>query len=266
MNEINNRMSANDQAGSIQSPGNNPNNIGGDVRTGQDNNSSQVDYKAQYEALEQKFGSQGRELGEFRSFFDSVSPLLGKLDVSPKLVEAILAGKIDENLAEAAIGGKITIGDAKTITQAHAEVKKELGNKGYDKTSPEDIAALIEEKVNEVKREFGTKLTDIEEARSFEQSVNDFIARTPDFSDYAKQIDEWLDAHKSVDDIEVAYFAVKGQLSTKEAKTRAEIDAAERAKDLALNAGGGRGNATYIPEGSNAVDVLIAGKSNPNVF
>lgn len=220
----------------------------------------------QFKNLEQLVGKQGQELGEYRQFFADVAPLLEKLDKNPELVQAIIDGKIDANLAKAAMDGKITINDAQAVTKANEDVKKALGSRAYNAASQEDIAKLIEEKVAAAKDEFKSNLKEIEETRSFEAQVNEFIAKTPDFADYAKEIDKWLDAH-DITDIEVAYYAVKGQLSEREAKKRAEEAQGEYAKDVALNAGGGNSRVTYSGEGAaNIADSLIAGRSNPNVF
>lgn len=195
-----------------------------------------------------------------------MTPLLNKLDESPELVNAILSGKVDKNLAEAALNGNVTIATAEAITQAHTEVKKELGAGGYKQTSADEIAKMVEEKVGQVRKETAEKLRDMEDTRNFEVSVQDFISRTPDFTDYARDIDRWLSAHDDVTDIEVAYWAVKGQLSDREAKKLAVENAAENAKNMALNAGGGGQRSNFVPASDELVDQLIAGKSNPNVF
>lgn len=194
-----------------------------------------------------------------------MTPLLNKLDESPELVNAILSGKVDKNLAEAALNGKVTIEQAEVITQAHADVKEKLGAGGYKQTSADEIAKMVEEKVGQVRKETADKLKDMEDTRNFEAGVQDFISRTPDFTDYAKDIDQWLNSH-DVTDIEVAYWAVKGQLSDKEAKKLAQENAAENAKNLALNAAGGGQRSNFVPASDELVDQLIAGKSNPNVF
>lgn len=264
--ETNPQASALDQAGSaIGNAPADPNNFGA-AAAGQAESAAGVDYKNLYEELEKRFGSQGQELGEYRSFFEGVAPLLDKLDKSPDLVQAIIAGNVDENLAKAVLEGKLNVGEAKVITQAHTEVKKDLGAKGYEKTSVEDISKMVEERVNAVRTELEGQMKDNEEAHAFEQGVNDFIGRTPDFADYSQAIETWFDAHPEVTDIEVAYYAVKGKLSEGDAAKRAEAEQAEHAKNLALNAGGGNGNVTSFPEGVNPIDVLVASRSNPNVF
>jgi len=194
-----------------------------------------------------------------------MTPLLNKLDESPELVNAILSGKVDKTLAEAALNGKVTIDEAAAITQANTEVKKDLGSAGYKAASESEISKMIEEKVGQIRKETEDKIKDMEDTRSFEASVNDFISRTPDFTDYAGEIDRWLNSH-DVTDIEVAYWAVKGQLSDREARKMAAENAAENAKNLALNAAGGGQRSNFIPASDEIVDQLIAGRSNPNVF
>lgn len=227
---------------------------------GQAQDGGQTDYKALYEELEKKLGTQGNEIGEYRSFFNNISPLLDKLDQSPELVQAILDGKIDKQLAQAVYEGKINISDAAVVSQAATEVKADLG-KEYKGTSPEEISKLVEQKVNEVRRE----LEESAELKDFETRSQKFIENTPDFVDHADKIDKWLDTH-DVMDIEIAYYAVKGQMSEAAAKKAADIAAIDRAKEFVSNAAGGGVSAQYSPDGSRLVDNLIAGRHNPNVF
>lgn len=227
---------------------------------GQANEGGQIDYKAAYEELEKKFGAQGNEVGEYRSFFNNIAPLLDKLDQSPEIVQAILDGKIDKQLAQAAYEGKINITDAAVVSQASEEVKKDLG-KDYKATSAEEVEKLIEQKVNQVRRE----LEESSDLRSFEERAQKFIESTPDFVDHADKIDKWLDEH-DITDIETAYYAVKGQMSVKEAKNAADRAASDRAKEMVLNAGGGGVQNQFSPDGSRLVDNLIAPRSSANIF
>jgi hypothetical protein len=245
----------------------NPNTIGGG-NMGQPGGQPQVDYEKAYKELEQRIGTQGKELGEYRNFFNGVAPLLDVLDKSPQLVQAIIDGKIDEGLATAVAEGKVTVGEAQAITQAHAEVKQELGKQAYVQASPEDISKLVESRIAGVEQKMASQFKEAEEIRTFESQVNDFISRTPDFADYSEAIDEWLEDHDEITDISVAYWAVKGQLSTQEANNQARANQAEMAKNQALNMGGGGGGAIGggFPEGVNPIDVLISGSPNPNIF
>ncbi len=244
--------SASDQVGS-------PNN--GPANAGQPGDGT--DYKALYEGLESKLGSMGNELGEYRNFFQGISPLLEKLDKSPELVQAIVDGKVDQDLAKAVMEGKVTIGEAEAVTKAHTEVKKDLGTKGYAAADSEQIAKLVEEKVNEVRKDLSKDLKEVEEIRSFEASVNEFVANTPDFPKYAEAISSWIDEHDTTD-IRVAYYAVKGEAAERAEKEKAEKEAGEYQKGQVPAAG--QSGSYYIPEGNEVVDKLIAGKSNPNVF
>lgn len=241
----------------------NPNNLGGG-QTPVAPTEGVVDL-AQHKELESLVGRQGQELGEFRKFFADISPLLDKLDKSPEIVQAIVDGNITADLAKAAMEGKVTISDAKIVSKAQEEVKKDLGKKGFENASSDEVTRLVEEKAREIKSDFQKELKERDDLSAFESSVNDFIARTPDFTNYASEIDRWLDEH-DVTDIAVAYYAVKGELSEREAKKQANIDKAEAEKGMAMNQGGGRGAVTHLRGDENVVDTLIASKSNPNNF
>lgn len=240
-------------------------NLSGDSAGQASKNESNVDYERMYKELESKLGSQGNELGEYKTFIEGITPLLEKLDASPELTQAIVEGKIDTEMAKAALEGKITLDQAKVVDAAHKDVKKELGDKKYEAASSDDIARLIEEKVNAAKAEMEKRVNESEEMRTFERNVQDFIERTPDFAEHAADIDAWLDEHDTTD-IQVAYYAVKGQISEREAKKQAEEDGAENAKRVAMNAGGGSGESSYVSKDSDVIDSLISHKSNPNIF
>lgn len=227
--------------------------------------SSTVDL-AQHQNLEKLVGKMGEELGEHRKFMTDMAPLFEKLDSNPELVQAILDGKIDAELTKAVVEGKVTVGDAKAITEAHTEVKKELGEKKYEKASADDIAKLVDDRVSAIRGELMDKIKADEDLRSFEANVADFIANTPDFAKYAEDVNSWLDNH-DVTDIRIAYYAVKGELSEKEARDQAAKDQAEYEKNLILNAGGGNSRVTYSGgDAGKIVDSLIAGKTSANHF
>lgn len=241
----------------------NPSALG--ASAGETSKEANVDYEAMYKELESKIGKQGQELGEYRSFFEGIAPLLDKLDKSPELVQAIIDGKLDADLAKAALDGKVSVAEAEMVNKAHAEVKKDLGNEKYENMTPDSISKLIEEKVEVARKELEGKVKESEDLRNFEREIQDFVERTPDFAEYAKEIDAWLDEHDTTD-IAVAYYAVKGQISERDAKAKAEVDSAEAAKNAALDASGGSSIHSYVEGDSELVDQLIAGKANPNVF
>lgn len=249
--------------GSPQSgPAVNSDNTGSQAgQPGNEGQGGSVDYENQYRELEQKLGKQGAELGEYRQFFQNISPLLEKLDQDPVLVQAILDGKIDQDLAQAVSEGRVTVGEAEQIQQAHQDVKKEMGNKKYESASPDQIERMVEERVQAMRQDFEEKT----QLRDFEERTQNFIQNTQDFADYADEIDKWLDSH-DVTDIEVAYYAVKGQMSEAAAAKKAEEEAGERAKEVAQNAAGGGVSAQYADDGTPMVDKLISGNRNPNVF
>ncbi len=262
MSNPNNPNSSAGQAGSDKGPANNG---AGEL--------GNVDYEKMYKDLEVKLGKQGQELGEARTmldetnvFLEGIEPALKQLNDNEPLTQAIMDGKIDEDLAKAIVEGRVSIKDIDTTEKAYTQVKKELGAKEKT-TSAEEIAKLVEEKVEAAKKEMQSNIRENEDLRNFESRVNDFVNRTPDFAEYAENIDAWLKEHEEIQDIETAYYAVKGKISEKAAAAKAEEERAEYEKEQALNAGGGGSKVTHIDSGDgDIIDTLIAPRSNPNTF
>lgn len=204
--------------------------------------------KTQYEQLESKLGEQGNELGELRKFYQDIAPLLDKLDEHPDLVEAITAGKLDGKLAKAVLEGKVRIEEAVQVQKAHDEVKKDMGTKNFEKADPAEIAKQVEEKLTEkleaTTNELKGSIAEVEETRALERSLDEFIASTKDYPEYAEKILEWFDKHPEQYDIEVAYSAVKGKTLSEKAAEEDKNRAAEESKSNAANAGGGQGSRT----------------------
>lgn len=218
----------------------------------------------QYEALEKKLGEQGKELGDYRSFVKNISPLLDKLDAQPELIQAILDGKIDAELAKKAMEGKIDIEDAQKVSDAHEKVKKDMGKREYEKADPAEIEKRIESKLKEAEQNFDKKLKESEEMRNFKETVNNFIANTPDFSNYAEEIEKMILENPNIDDIELAYHVVKGKHLQAEKAKQGTANAGEAAKDLAANAAGGYSQGAKMVDDQEMVDKLIGSSSNPN--
>lgn len=217
-----------------------------------------------YAELEKAFGRQGQELGEYRDFVKQITPLLTELDTNPKLVQAILNKRIDINLAEAILDGKVKVGEAEQVAQAHKEVKEELGKKAYKEADPKEIERLVGEKL---KADMDQRFQSMEEQRDYEQSVNSFIENTPDFKDYADKVVIWLNEHPEQDDIQVAYEAVKGKVLEKEFAKQNQKASGEAQKEVALNTGGGNSPASgQLPNNSDLWDRLVSKKSNPNIL
>jgi len=248
--------SSNDQAGS-------PNAGAPGTQSGQAQGG--INYQQMYQELEKKLGAQGQELGSYRSYLEAIQPVIAKLDQSPELVQAIVDGKLTPELAKAALEGKVSVNDATAVQAAHTQVKQELGAKAYEKASVDDITKLVEERLAAASQQLENRFNEREDLRKFEGSVEEFISSTPDFKEYAKDIDSWLDEH-DVTDIQVAYSAVKGMTLERQMAQMAERASAENAKNYAMNAGGGGSRAYQIPEGGSLIDALVAGTSNPNVF
>ena len=218
----------------------------------------EINYEEAYNELKPKYDAQGGDLGAHQDFIKNITPLLEKLDANPTLVDAINDGKIDAELAQAVIDGKVNIEDAAVVTEAAKAVTEEVGKKEISGMTSSDIEALIEKKVTQTRSEMEEKA----ELKDFESRTEDFIESTKDFGDYAEEIDKWLDSH-NISDIEVAYYAVKGQMSQREALKTAEVAEAERAKEIALNASGGASHATTAPDGRPLIDSLVGGSANP---
>lgn len=241
----------------VPSPQSNQDTPGGQTNeTGGENGNSHS-----YDELMSRFGTQGQELGEYRQFFQNIAPLLDKLDAAPELVQAIIDGKVDSDIAKAVVEGRVDVRDAAAVIAADAQVKEELGKKAYDLATPESISKLVEAQVGKFRKEFEEKA----DLQNFQDYTQKFIENTPDFQEYADLVDKWLDTH-DVADIEVAYYAVKGQMSAGNAKKTADLIAAERAKDFMGNASGGTSGAQYTADGTPLVDKLISGQMNPNSF
>lgn len=220
-----------------------------------------VDNSKAYDELVTRFGTQGQELGEYRTFFQNIAPLLDKLDQAPELVQAIIDGKVDKGIAQAVMEGRVDVRDAAVVQQAAETVKEKLGEKKFDLATPEAITKLVEAEVTKFRKDFEEKA----DLQAFQDYSQKFIEKTPDFQEYADEVDKWLDTH-DVADIEVAYYAVKGKLSEGNAKKVAEDAAAERAKEVMANASGGGQTNQFSADGTPLVDKLIAGRPNPNSF
>jgi len=217
------------------------------------------DNSKNYEELEARLGKQGTELGEYRTFFENIAPLLDKLDKSPELVQSIIDGKIDSEIATAIAEGRVSIKDVQAVEEAHKQVKKNIGKEAYNLATPETVTKLVEKEVSKFRKEIEEKAA----LETFQTYSQKFIESTPDFDEHADAIDKWLDEH-DVTDISVAYYAVKGQKSEAAAKEEAARVNADRARNLIANAGGGGQTAQFTKDGSPIVDSLISGTPNPN--
>jgi len=232
--------------------------------------------KEEYANLEKKLGDNSAELGSLRTFFETVKPLMEKLEEQPDLLDAIVEGKVTAELVQAVEEGKISLEGAKEVIQAHTEVKEELGKEKYEKLSPDAISKMIEQKLEEnikpliermgnSEKSFNKALKETKKSREFEDRVNDFVKNTPDFQEYAEEISKWLDEHPKQFDVDVAYYAVKGQKTTAEAKKEADEKAAEEAKKIAANAGLGGDKGSSIKSDPELVDSLFADYKSPNL-
>jgi hypothetical protein len=259
-------MPENNNAGSTEIVGSPDLNKIDPAKAGESNQVNQVTDERlvkQNEELEKKLGEQGRELGEIRDFLGSITPFLEKVEGQPDLIKAILDDKISQDLVNAALDGKVSVNDAKEVSEAHDKVKKNMG-KEYEGASAEEVESKIKAELDKQSEVFEKKLAETEELRDFKQSVQQFIDNTPDFAEHSGEITKFLDANPNIDDISIAYEVVRGRAFAKAQKEFEEKNAAQKSKDFAANAGGGSGQGGTLVDDKNVVDMLISGKSNPN--
>lgn len=230
--------------------------------------------KSQYEELEKKFGAQGNELGDLRDFYKGIEPILMALEENPALTKALHSGQIDSNTVEAILSGRTTVEDVTKVTEAHDQVKKEMGREAYSRAAKENPAE-IEKRIQDLTSQFKKDLEEnnkkifssIEQEnrrKEFQTYTDNFIASTEDFSDFGEDIAKWLEDHPTVDDIAVAYDAVKGAKLSVEKKTAMERAVAEKQKEIAANAGGGASQSAHVINNKEISDELIAPSGNPN--
>ena len=253
-----------------------PNKLGGDTgqstqkqepsTSGEGTESPKTVPQEQYDNLETKLGEMGEKMGEYTSFYEEIYPLLSKLKDDPELADAIVNGKISSELIKPVLEGTVTQKKAETISEAHKEVKEELGNKKYKDAPSVDIEKLVADKVKDVETKFQKNINEIESNRAFETKVNSFVANTPDFQDYSKDIDKWFDSHPEQYDVEIAYHTVKGAKLAAEAEANKVKADGETAKNVAANASGGASQGVTIVKDENVADQLIANVGDPNVF
>lgn len=228
------------------------------------------DEKKELDNLRTAYGDQGRELGDYRKFFEQTAPLLEKLDAQPELIQAILEGKVDSSLAKAALEGKVPAEATLQVQQAHQEVKTEAG-KGYEKLTPAEVEARIVDKlqgvlkteVQKVESNLKGSIEAIESQREFDAVIREFVAEHPDFAEHANEVWAWFEEHPDQYDISVAYDAVTGKKLRASSKKQGEDAAAEEAKNIALNVGVGGSQSSGIIRDDKLVDQLIAGPRTP---
>ena len=223
--------------------------------------------KKQIDNLEKKLGEQGQELGKYRNFFQDVQPLLKKLDGQPDLVQAILDGDIDADVAQKVADGDISLDQGKAESTNNAQNDNNNGDENQTSTqslSPEQVEKIVEDRTSQVRQEVEEKLTKAERERQFEREIQDFMEQTPDFDKYANDIANFLNEHEEIENIEVAYNAVKGMKLEEERQEQAKQGKKQAAKDRAMNATGGRSQGKKAVKDSNMLDDLIAPTSNPN--
>ena len=228
-----------------------------------DESESAEHWKSSYEELQKVFGTQGTELGEYRDWFKGMEPILSALDSDPDLMQAIIDKKVDSELIEAALEGRITINDAANVAKANEEVKKEVGNKEYNKMSSDEIEKLVADRAAEIEKKVQYQFDQERDIRSFSDSFDSFVSSHDDFNEYAAEIDKWLDEHPDQLDISVAYEAVKGRVLVEQTEKAKENGDAEVAKEAAAAAAGGQSQSSGgVTKDKDIIDEYL-GKGTP---
>lgn len=227
-----------------------------------DKNETEITEK-QYKELEKKLGSQGEELGKYRKLVEDVKPLLDRLDNDPELAKAIMENKIDSSLIQDVVEGKTDQKDAEAVSQANKKVKEEVGEKKYQEMSQKEMEEMMDKKLEEHKQEISKNLEQRDSMEEYEKSISDFIQNTPDFAEYAGEVEKILD-ETGITDIKVAYDAVKGKHLQKEQQDSDDDKSKEVAKEVASNASGGSSQATGEMKKNDEIDEYLGKVKNPN--
>jgi hypothetical protein len=209
-----------------------------------------------YKQLERKLGDMGKELGDYSKYFEDIKPVLEKLSEDPKLVQAIVAGKLSPELANAALEGKLTVAEAKKIEAVQTEVAKEVGKTAFEAMDPAQLDKLVAERMKLIEEKVETRFKEAESAAEFDKELDSFVDSHPDFVELKDQILGWLDKHDSLDP-SAAYYAVKGELWERMAAEEAKKSGAERMKEVAMNLGGS-GERTAQIVSDDILDQFIA--------
>lgn len=229
--------------------------------------------KSQLKEAQKIAGDNSDELGGYRDFMKTISPLLNKLESNPELLNAIMEDKFTPELAKAVADGKVSITDAKAVTEAHDKVKKDLGT-DYNKTSPEDINKLVTEQVtkvvgeavSKVKSEFDSRLSSSEKQKEYMDDISEFIKNTPDFAEHAPEVEKYMKEHPGIFDIQLIFDAVAGKAAMKKLAGNKDENEIEEKKKLAAAAAAGGAPNTAAINGDDNFDTYIKGHGNPNIF
>ena len=192
-------------------------------------------------------------------------PILDKMDDAPQIVRAISSGKLDANLAQAILDGKLNATEAKAVSQAHEEVKKDLGAKSYAAIDPAELEKRVLDRLTPKLAEMKGELESDRNLREAERTDADFIARTPDFQDFADQILKYVDEHDDADNLEDVYNLIKARAIVASQAEARKLQDSEEAKNAALMAGGGQSQRSGTIKDDKLVDQLIRIGGNPNV-
>jgi hypothetical protein len=186
---------------------------------------SQYVPKTQYEEAEKLIGTQGKELGELRDYFNTADPFLEKITAIPGLVDAIRDDKLDASLVQAILEGKVGVKEAADVQKATDAVAGDVGKDAFNSMKPEEIQKLVEEKLNETVSKLSETISkdvaSIKERQDLESALREaaaFVEKTPDFDTYAEEVAKYMDEHpNSSEGVEDVYYRIKGKALTQKA-------------------------------------------------
>lgn len=212
--------------------------------------------KAQYDELYSKFGEIGEKLGVYKKFYEESEPLMDLLEQNPEIEEALLSGKFDAELAKAVLDGRVTKETAATVADAHQQAKDNMTKEELAKVSPEEMLkkmdaiieakfdALLKPTTSQIEKKIeglGAQMTAQQRIAANEQKIREFIANTPDFGDFSGDIQKRMEERPGTTVME-AYELAKARHIVQSAQKSQEGKNARDSKEIAANAGGGRGS------------------------
>jgi hypothetical protein len=179
---------------------------------------------------------------------EQLMPFLKKFDGDDgaKIYSAIMDGKIDAAIADAALSGRLTVAQEKAIEKAaegasangipadvlQREVEKAIAGLGVGKRLEEVVERLDD--IGTINR------------------INEFASSVGDFDAYRGEIEKWYDSHEGLEalDIQEVYAIVKGsKVLEQAAAAQAEAEKAAAATTGGSNSSGtGGSNESFLDE------------------
>ena len=186
---------------------------------------------------ENKNQEQGNELSQeeiqqLKSFHEDMAPIGQHLSEQPKVLKAILDGKINDEWFDNAMSSL-------TVPKEASPAPKEEGSKPQESKEPSTF-------INDaIAREIAPLRENLEEMK-VRVEMEDMLKLNPDLNDYVEDIAKWYDDHPDLErtPMETVYRAVKQAKTEDVMKKEEEARKAKEAEDAAKNASGGDGSSS----------------------